>query len=77
MADITLESLAEQVASLAVDVQRVKDMIQTLSESHDQNRRELQFATTRATDLVVDLNNQVGTAHDLLGQVKALREGRG
>lgn len=50
-----VSALTDQVAALAIEVQRGKDMIQTISEDSDQNRRELLVATTTA----ITLNNQL------------------
>jgi len=58
------------VAAFAIEIQRGKDMIQTLSESHDQNRRELQFAATRATDLATRADATLAQAEDLHGRLR-------
>lgn len=65
-----VSSLRADVSALRVEVARGKDMIQQLSESHDLNRRELQAATKRATELATDLEvrqlEAQATAKDLI-----------
>ena len=70
---MTIDELAGEVAALRIEVQRGKEMLQTLSESHDQNRRELQVATKTAADLSIVLDQHVANAAAILSQVKAVR----
>lgn len=62
----THEDLVESVAALAVEVKRLQEMVQTLSESHDLNRREIQAATKRAVDLTLELDRKTVAVDDLL-----------
>lgn len=62
----THEDLVASVAALAVEVKRLQEMVQTLSESHDLNRREIQAATKRAVDLTLELDRKTVAVDDLL-----------
>lgn len=74
--DIVLElaRINTVVTALVVEVTRGKDMIQELSQSHDQNRRELQVATARARELTLQLDQSLAQAKDLRQNVEALRQ---
>ena len=76
--EVIVAGLTARLDALAIETQRVKDMNQTLSESHDQNRRELQCATTRATTLTVDLDQKLARADDALAKADDLvrRQGK-
>lgn len=63
---MTHEELVAQVAALGIEVWRLKDIVQSLSESHDQNRRELNAATNRAVDLTISLDQKVAVVDELL-----------
>lgn len=61
------------VATQAIEIQRTKDMLQTLSESKDQDRRELQFAAARAETLTARLNHDVAQAGALIADAATLK----
>ena len=71
---MTLEELAAIVAAQAIEIQRLADMVQTLSESHDLNRRELQAATKTARDFTNEMEQHVIQATLLHAEVVAERK---
>ncbi|MFN2581806.1 MAG: hypothetical protein ABR498_03585 [Candidatus Dormibacteria bacterium] len=59
------------IANQAIEITRLGDMVQTLSESHDLNRRELQAATKAARDFTNEMDEHVTQARALRQELAA------